>query len=129
MMLVDTDVLIWNLRGNPAAAEWLDSRPGFSLSAVSYMELAQGMRDKRELKTLRQALHFWHAPIIHISESISTRATFLVEQHALANAMQLADALIAATALEHGLDLLTANDKHYWPVDGLTIQVFRPEKV
>ncbi len=123
---MDTDVLIWNLRGNPRAAELLDNQPGFSISAVSYMELVQGMRDKRELKALRQALHFWRAPIIHINESISARATFLVEQHALANAMQLADALIAATALEHGLDLLTANDKHYRPVDGLTLRVFRP---
>ncbi|HBL86991.1 MAG TPA: VapC toxin family PIN domain ribonuclease, partial [Alcanivorax sp.] len=42
-MLVDTDVLIWNLRGDPAAAEALDSAPGFCLSAVTYMELLQGL--------------------------------------------------------------------------------------
>jgi predicted nucleic acid-binding protein len=126
LILVDTDVLIWNLRGNPKAAEVLDTLPGFSLSAVTYMELVQGMRDKNELRLLRQALHFWRANIIHIDETISARATFLAEQHTLANSMQLADALIAATALEHGLDLLTANGKHYRPVDGLTVQIFRP---
>jgi predicted nucleic acid-binding protein len=70
--------------------------------------------------------HFWHTGINHIDENISARATFLVEQHALANSMQLADALIAATALEHGLDLLTANAKHYRSVDGLAVQIFRP---
>ena len=44
-MLVDTDVLIWNLRGNRAAAQRLDDAPGFWLSAVTYMELVQGMRN------------------------------------------------------------------------------------
>lgn len=126
MILVDTDVLIWNLRGNARAAEELDGLEGFCLSAVSYMELVQGMRDKQELRVLKQALAFWEASIVHIDTAISTRASFLVEQHALSNAMQLADALIAATALELGLDLLTGNDKHYRPVDGLAIRVFRP---
>ena len=35
-MLVDTDVLIWNLRGNRAAAQRLDDATGFWLSAVTY---------------------------------------------------------------------------------------------
>ena len=37
-MLVDTDVLIWNLRGNDRAAEALDSSAPFYLSAVTWME-------------------------------------------------------------------------------------------
>ncbi len=126
MILVDTDVLIWNLRGNERAAEVLDMEPALSISAVSYMELVQGMRDKGELRILRQALSYWSASIVHIDEAISARACFLVEQHALSDSLQLADALVAATALEHGLDLLTANDKHYRPVDGLVIRRFRP---
>lgn len=124
-MLVDTDVLIWNLRGNQKAADLLDSHQGFSLSAVSYMELVQGVRNKQELRSIKQALIFWDAGIIHIDPGISNRATFLMEQYALANSLQLADALIAATALERGLDLLTANDKHYRPIDNLVLSIFR----
>lgn len=60
-MLVDTDVIIWNLRGNEAAATLLDESPRFLISAVSYMELVQGLRDKAEFRALRQALHFWQA--------------------------------------------------------------------
>lgn len=126
MILVGTDVLIWNLRGNEKAADLLDGRPGFSMSAVSYMELLQGLKDKNELRTLRRAVDFWSARIVQVSEAISSRACYLVERHALADSMQLADALIAATALELGLDLVTANDRHYRVVDGLTVQVFRP---
>ena len=47
MILVDTDVLIWNLRGNRKAADLLDTHPGFSQSAVSYMELVQVVRTSR----------------------------------------------------------------------------------
>ena len=126
-MLVDTDVLIWNLRGNTAAAQRLDDAPGLWLSAVTYMELVQGMRNKQELRQLRQALIYWQASIRHLEEGISSRAMFLVESYALSHNMQMADALIAATAMEAGVPLLTANDHHYRHIDGLEIKVFRPE--
>ena len=90
------------------------------------MELVQGVRDKGELRALRQSLSFWSARVVQIDEAISARACFLVEQYALSHAMQMADALIAATALELGFDLLTANDRRYRHVDGLVIEVFRP---
>lgn len=125
-MLVDTDILIWNLRGNSRAADRLDAMPGFCIAAVSYMELVQGVRDKNELRLLRQALAYWSARVIQIDEAVSARACFLVEQYALSHSMQLADALIAATALEHGFELITANDRHYRHIDGLGIEVFRP---
>jgi len=125
-MLIDTDILIWNLRGNELAAESLDALPGFSISAVSYMELLQGLRDKSELRTLRQALHFWQAEVVGIDVNISARAMFLVEEYALSHNMQMADALIAATALDQGITLMTANDRHYRHIDGLEIELFRP---
>ena len=126
-MLVDTDVLIWNLRGNRKAADWLDSSPGFTMSAVTYMELVQGLRDQTEFRALRQAMHYWSATIQPISEAVSTRATFLVETYALSHNMQMADALIAATAIQLGLPLVTANDRHYRHIDGLEIRLFRPQ--
>jgi predicted nucleic acid-binding protein len=36
----------------------------------------------------------------------------------------MADALIAATCIEHGLVLATGNVKHYRPVDELAIEAF-----
>lgn len=126
MMLVDTDVLIWNLRGNLKAATLLDETGYFSLSAVTYMELVQGVRDSAELNSLRKALRYWHATVQPINEEISARAMFLVESFALSHGLQMADALIAATGLFLGVPVVTANDKHYAAVDGLDIKVFRP---
>lgn len=90
------------------------------------MELVQGMRDKRELRAIRQALSFWSARVAQVDAAVSARACFLVEQYASSHSMRLADALIAAAALELGALLLTANDKHYKVVDGLELEVFRP---
>ena len=118
--------MIWNLRGNAKAAERLDHAGGFVLSAVSYMELIQGVRDKAELGVLRRALHYWGANVQLLDQDISARAIFLMETYALSHGLQMADALIGATALSLGATLVTANDKHYRMMDGLDIEVFRP---
>jgi predicted nucleic acid-binding protein len=60
-----------------------------------------------------------------INEEISLRAMFLVEEHALSHNMQMADALVAASALTAGETLVTANDKHYKYLHDLDIR-FRP---
>ena len=126
MMLVDTDVLIWYLRGNEKAYEVIENLSGFSLSVVTYMELVQGMKNKHELNSLRQALRGWNAGIIYLSEEISAKAMFFVEQHFLSHSLELADALIGATAIAHGVPLLTGNDRHYKMLNDLELRKFTP---
>lgn len=125
-MLIDTDVIIWYMRGNEKARDCLDSNPRFRISVITYMELVQGMRNKRELQALRRALRNWKAEIIYINEEISSKAMFYVEQHYLSNSVQLADALIGATAVTYGLSLLTGNDKHYKIIKEVDVEIFRP---
>ncbi len=50
----------------------------------------------------------------------------LVEAHFLSDGLLLADALIAATAIEHTLTLSSANSKHFRPIPGLVLQAFEP---
>ncbi|NQV40746.1 MAG: type II toxin-antitoxin system VapC family toxin [Candidatus Marinimicrobia bacterium] len=126
-MLIDTNVLIWYLRGNERSRDVVENLPGFSLSVVTYMELVQGMRNQRELSELRRALRDWKAEILYINEEISSKAMFLVERHFLSDSMRLADALIASTALTNGIPILTANDKHYKVVNQLEVKIFRPD--
>lgn len=125
-MLVDTDILIWNQRGNEVAADLLDGHPGFMISAVTWMELVQGARDKHEQKLLRQALRYWRAGIQPINEEISARAMFWIEEFSAGHGLRMADSLIAATAWYLGRTLHTANDRHYRFLDEVELVVFRP---
>ena len=89
------------------------------------MELVQGMRNTKELRILKQALREWEVKIVQIEDEISMRASMYVEEYYLSNSMQLADALIAATASRLGAELLTANDKHYKCLKDIKIKKFR----
>ena len=125
-MVIDTDVLIWYLRVNDKAFRLIENLDNFFISVITYMELVQGMRNKKELNKLRQALHAWNTKILYISEEVSAKAMFSVEQHFLSHSMQLADALIGATAIAYGLPLLTGNDKHYKIMKDIQLKKFRP---
>ncbi|MBW1747773.1 MAG: type II toxin-antitoxin system VapC family toxin [Deltaproteobacteria bacterium] len=125
-MLIDTDVLIWYMKGNEKAYNAIENSENFFISVVTYMELVQGMRNKTELNTLRKALNGWNAKILYISEEISVKAMFFVEQHYLNHSIQLADSLIGATAIAYGLPILTSNDKHYKILKNLQLKKFRP---
>ncbi len=89
------------------------------------MELVQGMRNKDELRTLQQTLKQWNVKTIYVNEEISAKALFFVEEYFLSHSMQLADALIGATATMYGMTLITANDKHYKIIKELEMVVFR----
>ena len=125
-MLIDTDVIIWYMRGNMAARDYLRNNPVFSISVITYMELVQGMRNKQELLVLRKALKKWGTKIIYVNEEISSKAMFFVEEHYLSHSVQLADALIAATSISYGLPLLTGNIKHYKIIKGINVTKFTP---
>lgn len=125
-MLIDTDVLIWLARGNANASRLINSLGDWAISSVSYMEMLQGCRNKTEQKALHKAFKSTPDTILGISPGINDQAIELVELHALSHSLHMADALIAATALEHSLPLLTGNGKHFKVVNGLKVVVFKP---
>lgn len=123
-MLIDSDVLVWLTRGHVGAAQRLSKIDPWRISAVTYMELAQGCRDKAELARLKQGLAARRTEVLPVTPAISQRASELIDALALSHGLRLADALIAATALEHSLTLLSANAKHFRPVQGLGVETF-----
>lgn len=123
-MLVDTDVLIWHLRGYAEATKRLDKLGTLKLSAVSYLELLQGMRNKAEFEALKKMLERRNAQVLPLTDAITVRAVALMESLTLSHGLQLGDALIAATALEHGLQVLTGNVKHFSIISGLQVSAF-----
>ena len=125
-MLIDTDVLVWFFRGAESARAAVAGRAGVALSAVSYMELVQGVRDRSELLGLRRAIGENGWRVIPVSENVSHRAVLYVERHALAHGIRLADALIAATAVEAGEALMTANVRHYRFLPDIDVRHYQP---
>lgn len=125
-VLIDSDVLIWFMRGHPKAVAALETAGDWYISAVSYMELIQGCRNKAELKAVQKALKSVDDGVLPVTQAISDLAGTLVEKYSLSHSVHLADALIAATALHHGLPLLTANIKHFLAIEALKIKTFKP---
>lgn len=114
------------MKGNKKAYSLVESLDGFSISMVTYMELVQEMRNKRELQELRKAIRAWNARILYITEEISTRASLLVEKHFLSHSLFLADAFIAATAVTYSDTLCTGNQKYFTMIKELDTAAFIP---
>ncbi len=125
-MIIDTDVLVWYLRGNERSRIVVEGNIPFSISVITYMELMQGMKNKDEMKAFKRQIHKWNVDIIQIDAEISSRAMFYVQEYALSHSMMLADGLIAATAVQNGEILLTANDKHYRFIPTIECKKFDP---
>ena len=125
-LIIDTDVLIWELRGNERAKAIVHAQIPFSISVVTYAELIQGMKAKKEMNSVIRQFSRWNVDIIQINHDISTRAMIFVEQYYLSNSMELSDALIAATCVNNAEILLTANEKHYRHIPNLQIKKFAP---
>ena len=124
--MYDTDILIWIQRGNEKAARLIEKDAEKCLSIQSYMELLQGAKNKAEQKYIRDFIYFFDLSILPLSENIGHRALIYVEEYSLSSGMRSADALIAATAIEHNVHLVSANTKHFRAVKELQLKAFRP---
>jgi len=126
-MIFDTDVLIWCFRGNERAAAAIKEELEREISAVSLMELLQGARSKEEQKLIGKFLRDLSFSILPLSENIGHRACIYVEEYCLKGGLQMADALIAASAVEYRKTLCSGNAKHYRVVSEIELKVFKPE--
>jgi predicted nucleic acid-binding protein len=126
-VIFDTDVLIWALRGNEHAALAIDAATDRAISVVSLMELLQGARSKQEARQIRQSLRSLGFLVLPLSEAVGAGAVAIVERHALSDGVQVADALIAATALEVRLPLCTGNARHFRSIAALSRVEFHLE--
>jgi len=125
-VIFDTDVLIWFFRGDRRAAELIESVPEREASIISLMELIQGARSRGEIRVIR---HFFRENVVRliaVNESVIHAVVSLMEEHAMSSGLQVADALIAATAREAGSALTTGNVRHFRVIPGLELKTFRP---
>jgi predicted nucleic acid-binding protein len=115
VILIDSEVLIANLRAVPAAQDWLlaarrDTGP-LAASVVSLTEVAGGMRsaERREVSRLLSSLRTFP-----VTDRVAWRAAEFMREHRRSHqGIGLGDYLIAATADVEGLDLATLNVRQF----------------
>jgi predicted nucleic acid-binding protein len=125
-MIYDTDILIWVQRGSEKAAKLIEKDGNRYLSIQSYMELLQGAKNKSDHKYVKDFICEFEFSILPLTENIGHRALIYVEEHALSSNMRAGDAIIAATAVENNLSLVSSNVKHFKVVKELQLQAFTP---
>lgn len=125
-MIFDTDIFIWIQRGNVKAADLVDREYERLLSVQTYMELLQGTRDKGQHRLIIDFLMNFNFKTLPLSENIGHRAAIYIEEYSLSPGLRAGDAIIAATATEHGLTLCSSNTKHFKPIKELRLKVFIP---
>lgn len=128
LYLVDSNWVIQHLNNDPGATQLLTqlAAGGFSVSIVSYMEAYQGiLRSPDPVQAEVQFNAFFTAvPIVPFSRSVAQRCARLRETLRLRGSRvrpRALDLIIAATALEHSLILVTRNRDDYKDVPGLQI--------
>jgi len=124
-VLFDTDILIWIQRGNHRAAALVEGEEERCISVLTYMELLQGEREKRQHELILDFLREYSFRILPLSENIGHRAAIYIEEYSLFHGLRAGDAMIGATATENGLTLCTTNARHYRPIKELKLRVFK----
>ena len=126
--LIDTDWVIDLLASVPEAVQLLDrlAQDGIAISIITYMEAYQGVERsphpeeaQNKLSALLDSL-----PVVSLSPAVAQRCARLREtlrkQGKRVNARSL-DLIIAATALEYNLTLVTRNTEDYADVPDLKL--------
>lgn len=126
MTLFDTDVVIWAIRGNVKASDEIDASPSRAVSAITYLELLHGAKDKADTRVIKKTLADYGFSILPVSETITGQAIAIMEEFALFVRLDPMDAFVFAMALDYDITLCSGNEKHFRPICGLQSRVFRP---
>src|SRR6185295_10716177 len=116
--LVDTDVLVDVSRNNQAAIDFLDQLvDSWAMSIITALELIVGSRNKKEVTQIDQLVAVYSA--IPLTTEIGDSSYNLLRQFAKSHGLRVFDSLIAATAIEKNLTLVSKNKKHFQMISNL----------
>ncbi|WP_290623449.1 MULTISPECIES: type II toxin-antitoxin system VapC family toxin [unclassified Archaeoglobus] len=119
MYLVDTDIIIDVLRGFEGSKEFLlkIAQEGIAISTITVAEIISG-KESRDAVTREKILRFLrNFEIVPLTMEISVVAGEIRRDYRIG----IADAVIAATALNYGMTVVTGNVKHFERVKGLKL--------
>lgn len=104
--LPDTNVFSRIFRGDSDVEKYVENLE-CAIDPTVYIECLQGSKPNREKRIIEKYL--MRFPLLPITPEISARAIELIRSYSNSRGLLLADALIAATALENDLTVVTYN--------------------
>lgn len=112
---IDTDVLVWQLRGEAKASKFLKklrNKKEYELwiGALQRAEIVFFMRPNEEETTELLLSQFHTAPV---DQRVIDTAGILFRKWYPSHGIDMNDAILAATAIETGGYIFTLNKKHY----------------
>ena len=117
--LVDTTVLADHQRGRADATLFL-KRTGIVLSYVTMYEMLVGAKNKLVMQDTVRIMSAFE--IDWGSESIGKLAMAILRDYRLKIGIGIYDSILAATAVEQKLILVTDNVKHFRGIEGLRVK-------
>lgn len=123
LVLCDTNILIEFYKNNLVIVSELKTIGLYRLgiSVITKAELYFGALNKSELLKIKR--HLGLLDCIPVDIKISEVFIRLMESYALSHKLSIPDALIAATAIVHNLELYTLNTKDFRYIDGIRLYV------
>lgn len=117
--VIDTSILVEWIVTPPAANQWLKlqlpARDRRVIPTIVQLELAKWLgRERGEDEADRALAYLQKCDVVPLDTRLALRAAELCRQHRLASA----DAVVYATALERGVELLTC-DAHFRGLPGV----------
>lgn len=125
LLILDTCILVDNLRGHEPAQAWLTSMASrydvsLSYSVITTAELLAGAKSDPSVEAVRRLLSMIKA--IPADERVAERAGSYMRKWRQSHGIGMPDALIAATAAEANATLVTRDDAHF-PMPDVAILV------
>ena len=126
-ILLDTDTISLFLKSYPkivsAANQYLSHFRGFTFSSITRYEVLRGLKIKNAQKQIeRFEIVCINNRILQINDGIIVKASDIyADLYKRGQIIGDADILIAATAIEDNLPIVTNNEKHFNRISGLQI--------
>ncbi len=104
--LIDTNVFSRIFKGDLKVTQFVENLEAI-IDTTIYIECIQGSKSNQEKRIIEKYLRKF--PLLPITPEISIKAIELIRNYSNSYGLLLPDALIAATALENDLTILTYN--------------------
>ena len=119
--LIDTNIFVDANRGAELAIKFLSSlNSDINISIVTALELLKGAQDKKAIEKVKGGLDKFN--VIYLNENVQKEGMEIFYKNKLKHGIGIFDSLMAATAIDKNLILITRNVKHFKEIRGLQAQ-------